>query len=243
MAARSTLAAAAASLSCVALAWLVAPAVVAQGPAPADNPAKSQAYRFEMALRSAVEDGGRRLAQQALAMAPELRLEADAPAVVRSFRLPGFGLFFDVQAPNITSTVMVWDMRRRLAPSAESTSGPAVSNVSSGRVGAATAPVEPDPMVGAAAPAFDANRAYTTYVREALVDALLDSSAVLLDLGPDERLTVAASGIDQPNANPLYRGAEDKLLLTIRASDLLELRQGRITRDQARQRITQERSF
>ena len=75
------------------------------------------------------------------------------------------------------------------------------------------------------------------------MDALLDSSAVLIDLGPDESLTVAASGIDQPNANPLYRGTEDKLLLTIKASDLLELRQGRITRDQARQRVTQERSF
>jgi hypothetical protein len=238
MPALSPVGAAVASLSCLLMVSLAPAPALAQGP-PADNPAKSQAYRFEMALRSAVEDGGRRLAQQALAFAPELRLEAAEPAVVRSFRLPGYGLFFDVQAPNITSTVMVWDMRRRLAPSAESNP---VRPVSDGRVGAATAPVEPDPVV-AAPPPFDANRAYTAFVREALMDALLDGSAVLIDLGPDESLTVAASGIDQPNANPLYRGTEDKLLLTIKASDLRDLRQGRITRDQAKQRVTQERSF
>lgn len=214
-------------------------------PAPAtqvsDAVTKSQAFRFEMALRIAVEEGGRRLARQALVLTPELRLEAAEPAVVRSFSLPGYGYFFDVQAPSITSEVMVWDMRRRLAPPGGVPE--MASPVSNGRVGAATAPVNPDPMAGEAPATFDANRAYTTYVREALIDALLDSSAVFTDLGPTDRLTIAASGIEAHTTNPLYRGSEDKMMLTISGADLIALRQNRLTRDDARLRIVVSRSF
>ena len=83
-----------------------------------------------------------------------------------------------------------------------------------------------------------ADRAYSNFVREALIDAMLDSSAVL-PLGPDDHLTIAASGIDQPGANLLYQSR--KLMLTIKGSDLLDLRQGKITREQAKARIVEGR--
>jgi hypothetical protein len=108
--------------------------------------------------------------------------------------------------------------------------------VAQGRT-AATTLIEPDPMDASPA-AFDPTAAYTSYVREALIDAMLDSSTVL-GLGPSERLTIAASGIEQPNANPLYRSR--KLIITITGADLQDLRQGRITREQARERIAEGR--
>ena len=89
-------------------------------------------------------------------------------------------------------------------------------------------------------PTFDPDREYTTYVRAALIDAMLDSSGVL-SVTPGEHLTVVVSGIEQPSPNPLYRSNSSKLMLTIAASDLLELRQGRLTREQAKERIVAER--
>ena len=230
-------------LSGLGIVLLSATTAAAQSGVPAENPAKSQAFLFERALRSAIEVGGQRLAQQALVIVPDLTLMASEPAVVRGVKLTGYGFMFDVQAPNITSTLMVWDMMRQQRPATpEGRPGQVDARqiASEGRV-AATGPVAPDPMVTspAAAP-FDANRAYTNHIREALIDAVLDSSTVL-QLAPDEKLTVVASGIDQPNSNPLYRASEGKLVLTIKASDLIEFRQGRLTREQAKERITQER--
>jgi hypothetical protein len=233
------------SLAFAALAAIITPASVGAQvvgtTATTENPAKAEAYRFEMLLRAAVEDGGRRLAREALLVAPELRLEAAEPAVVDHFLIPGYGYLFAVQAPNITSTAMVWDMYRRLAPPGGANP---VRPVSDGRVGAATAPVEPDPMAGDPKLAFEPNKAYTNYVREALMEAILDSAAIFQDMPADQSLTVAASGINQQVANPLYRGSsDDKMLLTIKGQDLTAFRQGRITRDEAKQRITLERSF
>jgi hypothetical protein len=191
---------------------------------------------YELALRRAVEIGGQRLAQQALVLVPELTLATAEQAIVRGFRLPKWGYVFDVQAPNIKSTMMVWDMMLRRRPSGSEV--PAAGQPVSDRV-AATGLVPADP-VAPTAPAFDPDRAYTTYIKEALIEALLDNS-VILTIAPGEHLTIVASGIDQPNSNPLYRPSSGKLIMTISASDLQDLRLGRITRDQAKERIAQER--
>lgn len=206
---------------------LSGPALYAQAGQAPENPAKSQTFLYEMALRSAIDVGGQRLAQQALVLLPELTLAAAEPAVVRGVKLPGYGFFFDVQAPSIQSTVMIWDMLRQRRSDA-------VQRVGDRATAAPPAGTPPS------APAFDADRAYTQLIKEALIDALLDSSGVLA-LSADERLTIVASGVDQPNSNRLYRAAEAKLMLTIKATDLADLRQGRITRDQAKERIVQER--
>jgi hypothetical protein len=89
-------------------------------------------------------------------------------------------------------------------------------------------------------PSFDTDREYTTYVRSALIDAMLDSSG-MFSISPEERLTVVVSGIDHPAPNPLYRANSQKLILTISGSDLIGLRQGRLSRDEAKERIVEER--
>lgn len=211
---------------------LVGPVPVsAQTALPAtDDAARSQAFVFERALRGAVELGGQLLAKQALALVPELALSTEE-AIVRGVRLTGYGFYFDVQVPGIDSTVMVWDMvaRQRAARPASNASRPV----------SATGTMSAEPLAGAA-PTFDPDREYTSNVRAALIDAILDTSGVLT-LAPGERLTVVVSGIDRPEPNPLYRSNSRKAILTILGSDLLDLRQGRITRQEAKERIVEER--
>jgi hypothetical protein len=212
-------------------------------PSAADDTAKSAVFVFASALRGAVLLGGQKLAQQASTVVPELVLAPSEQPTVRGVKLDGWGFFFDVQIPEIwNSTMMVWDMYNQLrrtrgeAPP-QGASGPA-QPVSERPTVAAAGPVEPDPMTSELATQGGRDRAYSSYVRGALIDALLDSSAVL-PLGPTDRLTIAASGIDQPGSNPLYQ--ERKLILTIKASDLQDLRQGRITREEAKARVSEGR--
>lgn len=199
----------------------------AQGPEPPENPARTQAFVFERALRGAVELGGQQLAKRALVLFPEFILSTEE-ATVRGVKLGGYGFYFDVQVPDIQSTTIVLDMmaarQRRGGPS---------------QPVSAMGGVTDDPMT-VAAPVFDTNREYSAYVRAALIDALLDSSGVLL-MSAEERLTVAVSGIERRGPNPLYRPDSGKLVLTLSAADLLDLRQGRITREQAKERIVVER--
>lgn len=194
----------------------------AQAPAPLESPARSQAFVFERALRGAVELGGQQLAKRALVLAPEFLLSTEE-ATVRGVKLTGYGFYFDVQVPDIQSTMIVLDMmaarQRRGGPSQP------VSALGS---------VEDDPMT--VSPAFDTDREYSTYVRAALVDAMLDNSGVLA-IGPGERLTVAVSGIERRGPNPLYRSESGKLVMTVIGADLIDLRQGRLTRDEVKSRI------
>jgi hypothetical protein len=209
--------------------------LLAQAPAPADgpqqeNPAKLQAFRFESMLRNAIEIAGQRLAQQARKIAPDLTLHVSEPAVARGLKLAGYGFVFDVQAPNISSSMLVWDMQ--LQRSRPQVSGP-VTPIRGSVDGLPAA--APAPIVN-----FDPDQAYTAYVKDALIDSILDESSMLV-LGPGEFLTVAVSGIDQPTPNQLYRTNSAKMILTIRAADLIEFRQGRLTRDQAKEKLAQER--
>jgi hypothetical protein len=191
-----------------------------------DNPARSQAFIFERALRGAVELGGQQLAKQALVLFPEFILSTEE-ATVRGVKLEGYGFYFDVQVPDIQSTSIVLDMmaaRQRRGAEAQAVS--------------AVGGVVDDPMT-VPPPVFDTDREYSAYVRTALIDTMLDSSGVLT-LAPGERLTVAVSGIERRGPNPLYRPDSSKLILTVGAETLVELRQGRITREEARERLIAE---
>ncbi|HVW04317.1 MAG TPA: hypothetical protein VHB78_04875 [Vicinamibacterales bacterium] len=232
------------SLSALAAVLALPLRAAAQTPPPvsaADEAAKSAVFTYATALRGAVLVGGQKLAQQASTVVPELVLAPSEQPTVRGVKLDGWGFFFDVQIPEIwNSTMMLWDMlnqSRHARATPPGASGPA-QPVSDRPTVSATGPVEPDPMANELATQGGRDRLYSNYVREALIDALLDSSAVL-PLGPTDRLTIAASGIDQPGSNPLYQ--ERKLMLTIKGSDLQDLRQGRITREEARARVVEGR--
>jgi len=228
-------------------AWAAQSGQLASGPTPVspsatDGPARSATFTYEMVLRGVVVLGGQKLAQQAATIVPGGILAFSEQPIVRGVKLDGWGYFFDVQAPNIESTIMALDMMnqsRRGRPGApQPSANPDVQAVGGRAIVSATGVVEPDPMAEDLTAPGGPDRAYSKYVREALIDALLDSSA-MLPLGADDHLTIAAQGIDQPGSNPLYQSR--KLMLTIKGSDLQDMRQGRITRDQAKARISEGR--
>ncbi len=195
-----------------------------------------EATLYETVLRSAVISGGQKLAQQALAAFPSVQLTTEQP-IVRGVRLPGFGFHFDVQAPEIQGMVQVWEMLRATRATPAPSVGPGMAPVSNNRTAATGGIVEDDPMT-VPGPRFDPTTAYSAYVREALIEALLDSYKVLT-LQPGEKLSISASGIDQRDVVSLYHSR--KLVITIAAEDLEALREGKITRDQARDRILEDR--
>jgi hypothetical protein len=217
------------ALAALMFALLPGSRMMAQTPVePADEALKRNVSLFEMALRGAVAIGGQKLAEKAQAIIPDITLRTDPP-IVRGVRLPGYGLHFDVQAPDIQSTVIVLEMMTTVnRPLGQ----PQPVSQGQGRT-TATGLVEADPM-----PGFNANREYSEFVREALIDALLDASGVFR-LADNERLSVSAGGIDQSNTNLLRR--ERKLVISISGADLTAYRQGRITRDQAKERIVEDR--
>jgi hypothetical protein len=209
-----------------------------QTPQPSHEDTSRATYVYEMALKNAVTLGGQQLAEQTRTMVPEVVLTTEPP-IVRGHRLPDYGFLFDVQAPDIQHTMRVLDMLLETRPVQPEPRAAAAQPVSQGRT-AATGLIEADPML--APPGIisvaAATTAYTSYVRQNLIDAMLDSSSVL-PLGTADRLTIVASGVEQPNANPLYRPR--KLMITITGADLQDFRQGRISREEAKARILESR--
>jgi hypothetical protein len=218
------------------------------------NPLRSQILTFEDALRRAIEVAGDELSKQVqeqlnTPILIQFGFEPAAP-IVRGWPLTSYGYHFDVQVPDVAETglrvLRMWEDPRRLAgvpPSA-----PASSELS--RPVASGGVVTDDPM-GAppggrasepAAPraSFDPNAVYRANVRLALIDAILNSASVL-NLRDTETLAVSAAGMGQSAAYRLNQRSA-RVTLYIRGADLTALREGRLTREQARARLT-EKSF
>ena len=82
----------------------------------------------------------------------------------------------------------------------------------------------------------DPNEAYRTEVTQALKDAMLAHSSSL-SIGPNEWLTIAAKGNDdRPRLAPADSDARTRII-RLRGSDLAEFLAGKITKEEALQRI------
>ena len=93
--------------------------------------------------------------------------------------------------------------------------------------------VKPDPM----AP-FDPDTEYATFVRQELIDAMIDSSFVLR-LNAEEKLIVSARVPAYAQANLL--DSRRRVVLQVSGADLLAFREGRLSKDQVRERILEFR--
>jgi hypothetical protein len=205
----------------VVVAWLVgASSAVAQvAPVvPDPDPAKPQVQTFEMLLRSAVETGGQNFARRAAQITPdiaELSFSTGEAPVVSGIADHQLGLYvFQVQVPSVSLLslqVMNLMMNR-----------PALGRPV-GRVAATNVPDGPPAAV--ALPDFVGM--YRIAVRDALIDAIVDSDTLL----------VYASAIEPPMQPSLLRQPSNKLVLKATGADVLEYRQGKITRDEIRRRI------
>ena len=82
----------------------------------------------------------------------------------------------------------------------------------------------------------DADKQYSEYVRQAMIDAILDNSGVLT-LKDDQWLAVAVTPVSV--TGPTHKKPSGTLILSIKGADLEQLRQGKISRDEAMRRIVE----
>jgi hypothetical protein len=85
----------------------------------------------------------------------------------------------------------------------------------------------------------DPNKAYTDAVVRALIDAMIDFSAPMTSLRPEEYLAVAARDNERRDLLAPQNPYEEvsTFMLRIRGSDLAAYRAGTIDRDEARKRV------
>jgi hypothetical protein len=123
-------------------------------------------------------------------------------------------------ALRLATSVQLWVFFARRQPT-----GPAVKT---GEPVAAPAPTMTNP-----------EREYSEYVRQSLIDVILDNGPSL-PIKDGQTLTIVETGGEA--TNPLAEPPK-KLYLRIKGEDLIALRQNRITRDVAKQRILEERRY
>jgi hypothetical protein len=220
---------------------------------------RRQIRMFESALQTSVRQGGETLVRQQTPELPHsIQLTSNDPQV-RGFAPPlGGGLYFYVAIPPIRMLITELFMEQLRPPTEQplrqagrTRQGPPVS--ASGLAGAQVAP--PDPMTAspeaANSPVPDDGRCslriqrspnvqlldylYAVSVCDALMDAMLDNSGPL-SVKDNEYLTVMMEP-ESEGPGVINPTAGHTTYLQIKGSDLLALRQGKLTRDQARKLI------
>lgn len=224
---------------------LLSAAVAVASPAMGQQPtspsrtdsAKPQVQTFEMVLKTAVETGGQNFARRAAEITPDIAALSFSPGespVVSGIADHDLGLYvFQVQVPGVSLTLTVMNMMMNRPTSTGRPPG-AQPVGSSGRVAADVGVVASDPMTSdSAAPRPD----YRLQVRGALIDAILDNSGGL-PLLPTDTLLVYASGIEGPAGfSSLLKVPVIKDVFKASGADLIAFRLGKLSRDEAKQRI------
>jgi hypothetical protein len=250
----------------VLLACAASASAQATAPRATDRAAAGTRYQIrvmEGVLESAVQHGAQVVALQLRQVSPDL-MAFSGPARARGYRLEGYGVFFSVDVPAVRRSV-VWSVRtlsqggldvsralqslRRAVETQndvrtrrELEQALRLVELQVGPVGgpqmapASTSEQASTPMaVDAPVAAPDPGEAYETEVKGALVDAMLDYGAPLA-IGSDEWLTVAARA-NEDRLAAAELGDTVTITLRLRGGDLAAFRAGRLTRDEARQRV------
>lgn len=226
--------------------------------------ARYQIGQMERVLEGAVEHGAEVMRDRLQAVMPADMLLAEN-ARARGFRLDGYGVFFDVEVPDLGGTL--WSLqsldrndlgleaalqRLRQAAGNDVDAQQALRRVelqvSPGRLlsagtGAAgavpTGNTVPAPAAAARATVDPVlshpDEAYRTEIREALIDAMLEHSRSLA-IGANEWLTVAARRTDDRPRLTIDTDSRT-VVLSVRGSDLAAFLGGQITPQEARNRI------
>lgn len=209
--------------------------VAAQQQSPAGLPAQEEALKrnvqvFEMVLREAIMGAGQKVAIWAKQIDPTLSLQFIAQPEVRAVPLMDNSLVFHVDVSELGVSSALWTLQNPRPPQ-QPPAGPGT------RVGGSPAP----DAVAAAPVRMTPSQYMTEQVRESLINAILESSTVLPSVGPGQTLTVACNPVDVLVTNPLYRNMSKKLVLQIKGEDLVAMREGKLSREDAKQRIIERR--
>jgi hypothetical protein len=231
----------------------------AQAPAPpgSDGERRTERYRIgtmERVLENAVEHGASVTRDRLRALIPaDVLLSQEARA--RGFRLPGYGVFFDVLVPNLEGS-LPWIYRtldqtdlglenalKTLRAMVEAQGSSPEGQQALKRIELQIAPYASassrSPQTGgsgAGDPILNnPEEAYRAEVIEALMQAMLDHSQGL-GLSPGEWLTVGARRDDSPRLG-IGDSPARTIQISVKAEDLRAFLAGQITREQARTRM------
>ena len=218
------------SIAVPALAQQQAPA----GPAAQEEELKRNVQVFEMALRNAILTAGVRVAQWAAQIQPGVELAYVAQPEVRAVPLMDNSLVFHVDVAELGVSNSLWIQMARQ----RGLVGPPQQQGGASRVGGTPAP---DSMKAGTPLDMTPSQYMTEQVREALINAILDSPTMLPLLSAGQTLTVACNPVDVLVSNPLYRNTSKKLVLQIKGEDLVAMRVGKLSREEAKQRIIERR--
>ena len=214
---------------------------------------------FENVLVTAAQHGAELLGMRVSQIDPAIILLTGTAPRAQGFVIEGHGVFFHVEIPAV-DPVVAWAVRTRgrdemvdraiaaLRQHLRREPDPQMRAALEQQLRRLEQRVTPPgggvqqagltESVGARPPLMDdPNLEYERMVTEQLIDAMLDHSHQL-GLGPDDSLTIAARGSHGPLLAQAAFDDSVTLMLRVKASDLADFRAGRITRDEARARVS-----
>jgi hypothetical protein len=233
---------------------------------PAAMQARHEIFVMERVLEQKVQYGAQRLNERLLAAGmPEMVLLAGA-ARARGTRLEGYGVYFDLEVPAVRQSVsLLMSLRSMRGPDPEMAETvralrnmaqdmndpPLKSSLESiimqletrmrslrtqrGVSAASVAPAAQEPTQRQLL--NDPAEIYTNEVRKAVIDAMFDHSGPM-NVGAAEWLTIGAR--DDMDPRVLTGDPNDvprTMIIRVRGADLAAFREGRLSRDEAVQRV------
>jgi hypothetical protein len=208
----------------------------ADAPIPVSDATRNQVEGFERSLQGAIDSAASKLNQRVKDAFPgvQFQLRFVAQAQVTGVLLPESGAVFHVLIPPIEDLDVKILLMNAPRPAPPSPIVPARTTDPSRPT--ATGLVEADPNV---APLTDPDKEYTTFMRFSLIDAVLDH-ALALPIPAGQYLTVIAGELQVVPATP-FNPRSRMLILQLKGDDLTALRENRINRDEAKNRIRESR--
>jgi len=204
-------------------------------PSPEQRTRQDKISIMEGTLQASVGVAAKQVAKGVRSVDSSASLMFGAPRA-KGFPLEGHGVFFYVEVPTLDLSVMLSleQIERSLQQRAEQQQQPRGDPQP---VNDVRREPKAEPLTAAESLANIAaeGQKYRATVRLALIDAMLDSSKNL-ELGPDEWLTIAAR-------NSEYALSRNEIMnltttiLRVKGSDLADFLAGRLTKDEARQKV------
>lgn len=205
-------------------------------PSPEQRTRQDKITIMEGTLQASVGVAARQVAQRVKSVDSNASLMFGAPRA-KGFPLEGQGVFFYVEIPTLDLSVMLSmeQIERSLQQRGEQQQPPRGDaqqvNNEVRRESRVEAPTAAESLANIAAE----GQKYRATVRLALIDAMLDSSKNL-ELGPDEWLTIAARNSEYAlSTNEIMNLTTT--ILRVKGSDLADFLAGRLTKDEARQKV------
>jgi hypothetical protein len=215
----------------VTIAWPeMAGAQTAVAPNPEQVRRHEQISLLEGTLQGAVRVAAGRVAKEVQSRTNNTNFFA-GEARAKGFTLDGYGVFVYIEIPtlDLTVTLMVDQMEREAQRRSDGLT--AAANKPDGALTAKEAPSAKDTLRDVQ----DTGQKYRDAVKLALIDAMLDYTKNL-ELKPEEWLSVAARG-SETNLTPGEILQLTTVVLRVKGSDLADYLAGRLTKDEARQKV------